>query len=40
MGTTWTRLVEGEVLERGRRALERRLWLARFPCRKTLEQYQ
>lgn len=34
------RLVEGEVLERGRRALERRLRLARFPHRKTLEQYQ
>ncbi len=34
------RLVEGEVLERGRRALERRLRLARFPYRKTLEQYQ
>ncbi len=34
------RLVEGEVLERRQRALERRLRLARFPYRKTLEQYQ
>jgi DNA replication protein DnaC len=34
------RLVEGEVLQRRQRALERRLRLARFPYRKTLEQYQ
>ena len=34
------RLVEGEVLERRRHALERRLRQARFPYRKTLVQYQ
>lgn len=34
------RLVEGEVLQRRQRALERRLRQARFPYRKTLEQYQ
>jgi DNA replication protein DnaC len=34
------RLVEGEVLDRRQRALERRLRQARFPYRKTLEQYQ
>ncbi len=34
------RLIEGEVLQRRQRALERRLRMARFPYRKTLEQYQ
>ena len=34
------RLVEGEVLERRQRILERRLRQARFPYRRTLEQYQ
>lgn len=34
------RLVEGEVLDRRQRALERRLRQAHFPYRKTLEQYQ
>lgn len=34
------RLIEGEVLERRKHALDRRLRQARFPCRKTLEQYQ
>ena len=34
------RLVEGEVLERRQQELERRLRNARFPYRKTLDQYQ
>ena len=34
------RLVEGEVLERRQKLLERRLRQARFPFRRTLEQYQ
>ena len=39
-GDYLSRLVEGEVLERGQRAQERRVKLARFPYIKTLEQYQ
>jgi DNA replication protein DnaC len=39
-GDYLARLVEGEVLERGERAHQRRLKQARFPCAKTLEQYQ
>jgi DNA replication protein DnaC len=33
------RLVEGEVQERAQRAMERRLRAARFPTRKTLDQF-
>jgi len=39
-GDYLARLVEGEVLERGERALQRRIKQARFPFNKSLEQYQ
>ena len=39
-GDYLARLVEGEVLERGARAHQRRVKQARFPFVKTLEQYQ
>jgi len=34
------RLIEGEVASRQQRALERRIVLARFPVKKTLDQYR
>ena len=39
-GDYLSRLIEGEVGQRRQRALEQRLRRARFPFRKTLEQYQ
>jgi len=39
-GDNLDRLVEGEVLERRQQVLERRFCNARFPYRKTLDQYQ
>jgi len=37
--TFLTRLLEGEALRRQARSIERRIRLARFPVRKTLEQF-
>ena len=39
-GDYLNRLIEGEVQQRQERALERRIRQARFPYRKTLEQFQ
>jgi len=39
-GDYLSRLMEGEVLERQQRCLDRRIKMARFPYRKTFEQFQ